>query len=661
MKQIKRLSLLFCSISLCFFAQGKEYRLNSPNGAVTVNISIDKIITWSVLLNDRTVMEECPISLTLNNDLVLGLGPKVKNTATRRIRQELKPVVPRKKSIIADNYNEMTVYFKDNYAVTFRAYDYGMAYRFETSHKEDLEIISEQMEINFAGDASTYFPEESSFISHNERLYLKSQVKDIDSSRFCSLPVLFRDQGDINVLFTEADLYDYPCMFLFGKSDNSLNAGFPKHVKSTKDNFQEINGEINGDRNEIITEEFDFMAKVEGTRTFPWRLFYISKNISDILENDLVYQLSRPLALDNTDWIKPGKVAWDWWNANNIYGVDFEAGVNTKTYKYYIDFASDYGLEYIMLDEGWSKTTTNVLETHADINIAELVSYGNKKNVDIILWTLWKPLDKDMDAILDRFKDWGVKGIKVDFMQRNDQYMVNYYERVAKEAAKRQLLVDFHGAFKPSGLHRAYPNVLTYEGVKGLENNKWADYITPNHDVILPFTRMVAGPMDYTPGAMENVQPKDYFPRFDRPMSLGTRCHQISMYVIYESPLQMLADSPTNYYKEKETTEFIARIPTTWDDTKVLAAKVGEYIVVARKKGSKWYIGAMNNDSERELDIDFSFLAEGGDHSAEIMQDGANAHQNAIDYKKVSAVLNSNTKLKIKLAPGGGWAAIISE
>jgi alpha-glucosidase len=507
--------------------------------------------------------------------------------------------------------------------------------------------------MNFSQDVTSYFPEEESFISHNERHYVKEKAKDISSSHFCSLPVLFQDPTGVNILFTEADLYDYPCMFLFGSGQNTLKAGFPKQVL-------DITVPEGADRSEIISKEADCIATVAGTRNFPWRLFYITEKLGDMIENDLVYQLSRPLVLDNTKWIKPGKVSWDWWNANNIYGVDFKAGINTDTYKYYIDFASKFGLQYIILDEGWSKTTTNVLESNSDINIEELVGYGKEKGVGVILWMLWKPLDKDMGNILDQFSKWGVKGIKVDFMQRSDQYMVNYYERVAKEAAKRHLLVDFHGAFKPSGLHRAYPNVLSYEGVKGMENDKWSKEVTPEHDVTLPFTRMVAGPMDFTPGAMLNAQPKDFYPCFDRPMSMGTRCHQIAMYMVYESPLQMMADSPSNYYKESESAEFISRIPTTWDETKVLDAKVGEYIVIARKNGNKWYIGAMTNETEREFQIDLSFLSK-GEHQAEIMQDGVNAYKNAVDYKKVKTTFNSKDKVKINLAPGGGWAAIVSE
>lgn len=653
MKNILKISLLSFCICMYLPVSGKEYRLQSPNGNLSLSVNTKDQITWSVFLDGKEVMENCPVSLTLTSGRILGQNPKVTKLSIHKIDQSIRPEVPRKQVIVKDQCNELTIFMKDNYSITFRAYNYGMAYRFETTYKDVQKIKNEQLNMNFSQDVTSYFPEEESFISHNERHYVKEKAKDISSSHFCSLPVLFQDPTGVNILFTEADLYDYPCMFLFGSGQNTLKAGFPKQVL-------DITVPEGADRSEIISKEADYIATVAGTRNFPWRLFYITKNLGDIIENDLVYQLSRPVALKDTKWIKPGKVSWDWWNANNIYGVDFKSGINTDTYKYYIDFASKFGLQYIILDEGWSKTTTNVLESNSDINVEELVRYGKEKGVGVILWTLWKPLDKDMSNILDQFSKWGVKGIKVDFMQRSDQFMVNYYERVAKEAAKRHLLVDFHGAFKPSGLHRAYPNVLSYEGVKGMENDKWSKEVTPEHDVTLPFTRMAAGPMDFTPGAMLNAQPKDFYACFDRPMSMGTRCHQIAMYMVYESPLQMMADSPSNYYKESECAGFISRIPTTWDETKVLDAKVGEYIVIARKNGNKWYIGAMTNETEREFQIDLSFLSK-GEHQAEIMQDGVNAYKNAIDYKKVKTTFNSKDKVKISLAPGGGWAAIVSE
>jgi alpha-glucosidase len=384
----------------------------------------------------------------------------------------------------------------------------------------------------------------------------------------------------------------------------------------------------------------------------------ISDTDAGLVTNDMVFLLSRSLQIENPRWIKSGKVAWDWWNANNIYGVDFESGINNDTYKFYIDFAAEFKLDYIILDEGWSMTSTNICENSPYIDVEELVRYGDRKNVGVILWTLWKPLDRDMEKVLDLYKKWGVKGIKVDFMQRSDQYMVNFYERVAREAAKRALLVDFHGAFKPSGLRRAYPNVVSYEGVKGMEQLKWSDTNTPEHNLMLPFIRMAAGPMDYTPGAMQNAHPEHFMDRFTNPMSIGTRCHQAAMYVVYESPLQMLADNPSNYLKERTTTEFISKIPTTWDETIVLEANIGDYILLARRNGENWYVAALNDENPRTLDLDLSFLPE-GNYVAEIMRDGVNANKIAIDFKHLTETVQNKYTRKIRLARGGGWAAIL--
>jgi alpha-glucosidase len=652
MKNISFFVSAFLLFIICIPSRGQEYKVSSPDGKLIVNVAFGEKILWTAKYKGKTVLENCPVSMTINKNRHPGINPKVVKKNPRFISREIRPVVPAKKSVILDQFNELAVTCKDGYSIIFRVYNQGMAYHFETSIQGEIEVDSEETGIHFRDNVVSYFPEEESYISHNERLYKKVQVTDISPSQFCSLPVFFRTPDNINIVFTEADLYDYPCMFLYGSADKTLKADFPKVV------LEVSLPERGKDRNEIITREADYIAKVTGPRSFPWRVFYISDRLGDILENDLVYQLSSPLKLEETEWIKPGKVAWDWWNANNIYGVDFVSGINTETYKYYIDFASSFGLEYIILDEGWSKTTTNVVECNPNIDVKELIRYGKEKNVGIILWLLWKPLDQNIAQIMNTYAQWGVKGIKVDFMQRSDQYMVKYYERVAMEAAKRKLLVDFHGAFKPSGLSRAYPNVLSHEGVRGMENCKWSKDITPEHDVTLPFTRMVAGPMDFTPGAMNNAQEDNFAIRFTLPMSQGTRCHQIAMYIVYESPLQMLCDNPSNYYRERECTSFIAQIPTVWDTTLVLNAEIADYIVIARKKDNKWYIGAMTDWTAREFELNFPFLSE-GQHTIEIMQDGINANNNAIDYTKIVSSVTRGTSMRIKLAKGGGWAAII--
>jgi alpha-glucosidase len=415
--------------------------------------------------------------------------------------------------------------------------------------------------------------------------------------------------------------------------------------------------QLERDRDFKVIEAADYIAVTKGARTYPWRLLGIVEHDADLLTNQLVWLLEKPSQVQDTSWIKPGKVAWDWWNFNNVYGVDFPAGVNTQTYKYYIDFAAKYHLQYIILDEGWYKLG-NVLDVAPEINMEELSAYAKAKNVGVILWVVWKSLDDRLIQALDQYAKWGVQGIKVDFMQRNDQLLMNYYHKVSRECAKRKMLVDFHGAQRPASLTRTWPNLISTEGVRGMEWSKWSADAEPKHNVTLPFTRMFLGPMDYTPGAMLNAQKDMFAPIFKRPMALGTRCQQLAMYVVFESPLQMLSDSPSNYMREPEAMEFLAPVPSTWDETKSLDGKISEYVAVARRSGRDWYVGAMTDWTARDLEIDLSFLPE-GNFTMEAYQDGVNSERMASDYKKTTTQVNKGKKLKIHLAPGGGFAARI--
>lgn len=648
---MKRAFFLLLVITHASFLNAQKFELTSPETGIKLIVNINENISFSVLFKDEVIIENSSIDLSLEGLPALGKSAKVKKVIESQSNSILTPVIAQKTSTIRDVYNELSIFFRANYELTFRVYDDGVAYRFSTSLKKDVIVSNESLNLHFSGSTACFFPEESSMISHYERLYKQIKLDTLKESVFCSLPVLMH-VNDVHVLVTESDVYDYPCMFMQGTNMNGLDAVFPNYVTEAKpmSGFE--------DRKQVLTSAA-YIAKTSGTRDYPWRVIVITNDDRQLVESTLVYQLASPLKISDTDWILPGKVAWDWYNANNICGVDFPAGINTDTYKYYIDFASEYGLEYVILDEGWSKATTQIQECNPDINVKELVEYGKEKNVGIILWTLWGPLDNDLST-LELYESWGVKGIKVDFMQRADQYMVNFYERVATEAAKRHLLVDFHGSFKPSGLRRAYPNVLTYEGVKGNENNKWSHDITPEHNVTLPFIRMVAGPIDFTPGAMINATADNHRISFNRPMSLGTRCHQVAMYVVYESPLQMLCESPSTYYKEETTTKFISKIPTVWDEAIVLDAKVADYILIARRKDDIWYLGAMTDWTPRELEIDFSFLEE-GKYTMEMMSDGFNTDRFAQDYRYETMEIDNVSSKKIKLASGGGWAAIITK
>ena len=649
---MNRKSLFICIFSCAILIRtgisADNFTILSPHKNIELKIAIDRQILYSVYHKSREILSPSPISISLKEKGKLGSEPSLLDTTRRSIDQDILPVVREKRALIPDNFNELALHFKNNFYLIFRVYDDGVAYRFKTSFDEDIDVLDEEVIYHFDADHHVYFPKEKSFFTHQERPYKVLPLTQITRYEMCFPPVLVDLKDGPKVAITEADLEDYAGLYLRGTEGTSLQGIFPAVALEERQTR---------DRDVRIVKRDNCIARTTGNRSFPWRVLIIAEKDADLLENQLVYKLAKPLQLQDIDWIKPGKVAWDWWNANNIYGVDFEAGINTKTYKYYIDFASDNGIEYVILDEGWYKLG-DLFAVTPDIDIEDIIGYAKEKNVGIILWVVWKTLDDQLSDALDQFEKWGVKGIKVDFMQRDDQWMVNYYHKIAREAAKRHLLVDFHGAYKPTGLRRAYPNVLTREGVLGMEHDKWSKNVTPEHDLTLPFIRMLAGPMDYTPGAMINAQETNFRAIFTRPMSMGTRCHQLAMYVVYESPLQMLADSPSHYLEEKECLEFLSRVPTVWDETHVFDARVSDYIVIARRSGEEWYFGAMTDGTDREFLLDMSILPE-GQFEAHIIEDGINAYRYGSDFKERKMTLSHKDKLKIKLAPGGGWVARI--
>lgn len=630
-----------------------HYSLRSPDRRIEVTIQTGDRIRYSVLLNGKPLLQDATLSITIDQK-TLGLEPRVKATKERSVDQVIEPPVRQKFARVREHFNELRLEMEGDYAVMFRAYDEGVAYRLETSLPQgEVRIYGEEMSLNFAGDDRVYYPKEESMFSHNERHFLSLRLKEIAATDIASLPAVVGATDGIKVAIGESDVEDYPGLWLRGTSSTGLAAVFPPYPLK-----EELRQDGNWDRDLRITQRADYIAVTKGTRTFPWRVLGIAEKDGDLITSQLIYLLAKPSQIQDTSWIKPGKVAWDWWNANNISGVDFKSGINTATYKYYIDFASKYGIEYIILDEGWY-TLGNLLAVVPEMNIEELVAYGRQKNVGIILWVVWKTLDDQFEVALDQFEKWGVKGLKVDFMQRDDQPVVNFFHKVCREAARRKMVVDFHGAIRPVLMTRTWPNLLTTEGVRGLEWCKWSPDAHPEHNVTLPFTRMFLGPMDYTPGAMVNAARRSFAPLFERPMSLGTRCHQLAMYVVYESPLQMLADSPSHYWREPDAMEFLGPVPTVWDETRVLDARMGDYVVIARRKDQDWYIGALTDWTARELEIDGSFLPEGR-FRMDAYQDGPNAHRYGNDYKKVRSQINKGSRLKITLAEGGGWAAKIS-
>jgi alpha-glucosidase len=641
--------LIPASLLLATEAVGQSnFELQSPDQRITITIRVADRIRYDVLCSGRPLLQDSTLSLTIDGK-PLGANPTVKSEKRGSYDQWEEPVVRRKSAKIHDHYNELRLEMDGNYTVAFRAYNEGVAYRFETRlPQNEVKVNGEESIFSFPTNETVYYPKEDSFFSHNERLYLPVALKDIAPASIATLPaVVFADHG-VKLAIAESDIEDYPGMWLKGTGDNALAATFPPYP---------LKEHLERDRDFKVTEAADYIAITNGTRTFPWRLVGIAEKDGDLITNQLAWLLERPSELTDTTWIKPGKVAWDWWNANNVYGVDFKSGVNTETYKYYIDFAAKYGLQYVILDEGWYKLG-NVLDVVPEINMEELTSYARQKNVGIILWVIWKTLDDQLEAALDQYQKWGVKGIKVDFLQRDDQLMIRYVQKVCRETAKRKMLVDFHGIQRSALMTRTWPNLISNEGVRGNEWSKWSADASPPHNVTLPFTRMFLGPMDYTPGAMLNASQRSFAPIFDRPMSLGTRCHQLAMYVVFESPLQMLSDSPSNYMREPEAMEFLSPVPTTWDETRVLDAKLANYVVVARRSGKEWYIGAMTDWTPRDLEIDLLFLPQ-GTFTMDSYQDGVNADRMSSDYRKETRTVDQNTLLKVRLAEGGGWAARI--
>lgn len=647
----RRILLLFAFTLLFSFSNtnARQYQLASPDQRVQVQLQVADQIFFSIWLKKQLIIKPSPIGMQLDNGYWLGKNASIIRAQRMTIRETLNPVVKVKSASVENHCNQLVIQFRGDYGLIVRAYNDGVAYRWFTNFDRDIKVFEELVTFEFGADHHLYFANEESFYTHSERLYQHMLLSEVTADRMGYLPAVIDISSGPKVAILEADLEGYPGMYLSGSPDSptALVSKFP---------YFPLEFDQRSDRDVMVTRRADYLAKTRGQRVFPWRVLIIAEQDAALIESQMVYKLAKDCQIADPSWIKPGKVAWDWWNWNNIYGVDFRAGINTETYKFYIDFASRFGIEYVILDEGWYRLG-NLLEVVPEIDMPQLVAYSRDKNVGLILWMSWKTLDDQLEPALEQFVRWGIKGIKVDFMQRDDQPMVNYYYKIAREAAKRQLLVDFHGAYKPTGLIRTYPNVLTSEGVRGLEWSKWStEDPNPEHNVTLPFTRMLAGPMDYTPGAMINATKEQFRPIFQHPMSQGTRCHQLAMYVVFESPLQMLCDSPSNYLREIECMEFLARVPTTWDETRVLAAKISDYIAIARRHGNDWYIGAMTDWTARDLMLDLSFLGD-KKYTIELFQDGINADRNAMDFKKQVMTVQRGEQLKIHLAPGGGWAA----
>ena len=647
MKKTRILSFILMAASCLYGYAQKVITAKSPDGQTSVNVTLSDRIYYDVVSHNETLLKQSVIGMQLRNK-TLGEKPVLKKKKVRTVNETITPLFPLKFSQVENNYTLLTLDMKGGYAVEFRLYDDGVAFRMTTSLPGEIEVMQENTLFQLADNCNLVLQQCGGFKTSCEENY--SVVKSNEwkaSDKMTELPVLIMGKNQ-KILLSEFDLISYPGLFLKGNADNSLAAIQPKNPLEYEDQ---------GDRSQRILKEADYIAKTNGTRTFPWRYMLITQEDGRLAENTMPTRLASKCQIEDTNWIKPGLTCWDWLNGIP-YGPDvtFEGGINLETYKYFVDFASRNNIPYIIMDEGWAMNTRDPFRTNPKVNLPELIRYGKEKKVGIWVWLPWLTVEHHMD-LFEKFEEWGIAGVKIDFMDRQDQWMIDFYDRVAKEAAEHHIMIDFHGAFHPSGLDYRYPNVLTYEGVRGMEYN---GSCRPNNTIWFPFLRNAVGPMDYTPGSMICYQPESHHGNRPFCSGVGTKVYNLAVFVLFETNLQMLMDNPCRYDKWPDCRDFLTNVPVNWDETRVLAAEAGEYIVMAKRKGDKWFIGGITNDKKRELDVTLDILPEGKTMQMTSFVDGVNANRMAMDYRQEKVSVNKNTKLHIKMARTGGFAAVIN-
>ena len=658
MKNNKKLCLAILSLLLLignasFAAKEKKYVLSSPDGTLKVEISAGNELAYQVMHGNDTILSHSNIGLVLENGTIVGKTPRITGERRRKIKDNMESPFYRFKEFVATG-NELDLKLKGGFGIIFRAYNEGVAYRFYTTQSSDIIIKEEQAEFNFKEDYTAYLPYTTNDKTPMAMAY--QNVYDIiplskAQPKLAFLPVTV-DCGSVKLTLLESDLEAYPGMFVQSQQGKyGLKGVFAPYPAKT--DFYPWR------KQEYVTETTDFISRSRGSRSYPWRVLAITEKDTDMPVNNLVYALASPNRIGDTSWIKTGKVAWDWWNDWNLKGVPFKAGINMDTYKYYIDFASRNGLEFIVLDEGWyDPKSGDMLTVIPELDLPELIAYGKSKGVEIVLWTVFNVLDSQLEAACKKYADMGIKGFKVDFLDRDDQTAVEMVYRIAEMTARYKLTLDLHGIYKPTGINRTYPHIINFESVFGMEEVKWTDIKNnmPLYDVTFPYIRMMAGPVDYTPGAMRNATKADWRAMYYTPASMGTRCHQLAAYIVHDSPFTMLCDAPTNYLNEQECVDFIASLPVEVDSTFIASGELGKYIVTVRKKDVNWYIGGMTSWDERDVQLDFSFLPEGMSYTAVLFKDGVNANKQAEDYRKETIRIDKDSRLTLHLASGGGFA-----
>lgn len=655
----KRISSITMAAALvCAQVSAETFKLNSPDGKIEALLSDGANLTLDISADGKKILDNVVFSLDTDKG-VLGKNATALSCDYTNNRGKIETVWGINKSV-EDNYNQMVLNFK-TFKVAVRAYDDAVAYRFITNLGDGKIIVrDETLNIPLADSDKLVAHIEEGVQTSFERPYTRLSFADMKKQNFHSATLPFiMDKGNLKVALVESDVSKYPALRVAAGTNGAVSkiSKFPTKF------------DVNV-HNRFATEFADFIASTDASREFPWRAFIIARDDKNLAANETVFKLAKPCVIEDTSWIVPGTCVWEWWNNWNLEGVDFQSGVNEQTYRYLIDHAAENSIPYVLFDAGWltGKDATEMVETDEKlaegktaIDVKGLIEYAKSKDVKVILWVLAKSMEKYPVQAFDVMKKWGAAGLKIDFTDRDDQTAMEFYENMARLAAERKMILDLHGCAKPVGQYRTWPNIINFEGVLGNEVNKWAKTITPSHNVDLVFTRMLMGPMDYTPGGMRCSAKADFNVCWNLPQVQGTRAHQAAMYVVYFAPLQMLCDAATEYLKAPEVLKFMAEAPTTWDETKVIEGKMGKYIVIARRSGEDWYIGGMCDWNGKDIDIDLSqILSPDVAYKAEIISDGENAGKVASDSKYSVKELSSTDRLKLKMAPGGGFAVKLS-
>lgn len=632
--------------------------VSSPDGKTEVVIWLKENPRYSIQYEGTTLLLPSSIDISLNNGHHVSDDLRIRKYSIQTVNELITSPVPEKRREIRNEYRELKIEFRQPYSLWFRVYNDGVAYRWETRFKDSVIIKNELAQFAFSPGKKILLPiveprkEVDRFHTSFEELYRLKAIDSLADSVFAYSPVLVGTGEEIKMAITESDLEDYPGMFLRGTGSNMLQglfAPFPLEERMTEGEFPQS----------VVAKRADYVAKTKGSRTFPWRVLIIAKEDKELPQNDLVYRLAPASRVKDVSWINPGMGTDEWIIGINLFNVPFKSGVNTATYKYYIDFAKRFGLDRIMMDAGWSNYK-DLFDINPAINMDTIAAYAKANKVKLSMWTLCSTLDRQLDSALKQFNKWGVDFIMTDFMDRDDQAMVNFYHRIAEASASHKIMIMYHGAFPPKGFNRTWPNAITREGVLGSEYNIWSDKPTPEHDVTLPFTRMLAGPLDYEPGLLDNATREQFRPVAQKVMSQGTRCHQLAMFVVYDSPMQIFSGNPSQGLLEPEYMNLLGSLPTTWDETKIIEARVSDYIITARKKGEAWYIGGITDWTAREFDLSLDFLDQ-EKYNAQLCADGINAETYPSDYSIKNFNWRKGQRLKIKMAPGGGFLLKLTE